>query len=375
MPDRRRTILCVDDNAVFVENLAEILEEQRGYSVVAAESCGEARALAERGFDVAIVDVVLPDGSGTELAQTLRSIRPEAQIILLTGFASIESAAAAVRAGAWAYLVKPCATDDLLLSIDQAVRHVRLLEDSRELQRRAQTTEKLAAIGTLTAGLSHEIKNPLNAAGLQLMVLDSRLDELPPDARARYREPLRLVQDEIGRLNDLLQEFLDFARPRDLALASFDLSNVLTDVLDLLSEEIAGAGLTLERAWLSPLTVRGDEQRLRRVVVNLVRNALQATPAGGRVRVSARAEAAVHLLVEDSGPGIPRELRARVFEPFFTTKASGSGLGLPLAHSIIEQHGGKLSILDSELGGAGFEITLPGDENAQLAPLVQIPRG
>ncbi len=359
MPDSSRTVLCIDDNRALVDNLQEILKDS-GYAVLAAASCAEAMEVGAQGFDVALVDVRLPDGEGIVLAGRLRRLMPDAQIILLTGFASLESAAAAVRAGAWAYLVKPCATPDLLLSIEQACGQVKLLEEKRELQRRAQVAEKLAAIGTLTAGLSHEIKNPLNAATLQLKVLESRLRRVPEETRPLLRQPLQLVQDEITRLNRLLEEFLAFARPRELNAIPVDLGALLERVVDLLAVEAERASVRLERRWAPSLITLGDEERLNQVVLNLVRNAIQATPVGGFVRIVAGLhDGAVRLVVEDSGPGISEELRVRVFEPFFTTKAAGSGLGLPLVHSIVDQHRGSIVIERGEVGGARFVIRLP----------------
>jgi two-component system, NtrC family, sensor histidine kinase HydH len=354
----RRTILCVDDNEDFVSTLCGVLEHH-GYHGVPAASCAQALSAAEAGFDVAVVDVRLPDGDGTTLARRLRELAPDGQIIMLTGFASLESAAAAVRAGAFAYLVKPCAVPDLLLSIGDAVGQVALREEKRELQRRAQVAEKLAAIGTLTAGLSHEIKNPLNAATLQLKVLESRLRRVSDDVQPSLRQPLELVQDEIARLSRLLEEFLEFARPREVARVEVQLGNLVANVLDLLAVEADKAGVALLRAWEGQPSALGDEERLRQVVLNLVRNAIQATPAGGWVRVELReTDAEVRLVVEDSGAGVPDELRQRIFEPFFTTKATGSGLGLPLVHTIVEQHRGALSLERGEAGGARFVVAL-----------------
>src|SRR5262245_17045160 len=197
---RARTILCVDDNRALAENLSEILGDA-GYTVRTAASCAEALERARPGFDVALVDVKLPDGDGTALAANLRAIAPDAQVIMLTGFATVESAVAAVRAGAWAYLMKPCATPELLVAVEQAVRQIENIEERSELQRRARVAEKLAAIGTMTAGLSHEIKNPLNAAALQLAVIERRIKRLSPEVQESLGGPLSLVHDEITRLN------------------------------------------------------------------------------------------------------------------------------------------------------------------------------
>ena len=208
-------ILLVDDNVDLVDNLGEILEDE-GYKVLRATSAATARARAAEGFDVALVDLRLPDGDGTELAAELHRSVPGAEVVLLTGFASVESAAAAIRAGACAYLVKPCAVPELLLTVGQALRQVRLQAEREELSRRAQLAEKLATVGRLTAGLSHEIRNPLNAAALQLSVLERRIRKLPEEGQPPLLEPLVLVRDEIRRLDQTLQDFLLFSRPREL---------------------------------------------------------------------------------------------------------------------------------------------------------------
>ncbi len=289
---------------------------------------------------------------------------PDGQVILLTGFASVESAAAAVRSGAWAYLMKPCATPDLLRAIEQALRQVDLLKEKRELVRRAQVAEKLAAIGTLTAGLSHEIKNPLNAAGLQLTVLERRLKKFPLESQSALAEPLKLVQDEIARLTRILDEFLQFARPREIVLAAVDLASLLTRVVDLLAAAAEREEVSLERGWENSVSVFADEGRLQQAILNLVLNAIQATPRGGSVRIETNAQGReVELAIEDTGPGIPEELRRRIFEPFFTTKAGGSGLGLPLVYSIVEQHGGSISIDDGHKGGARIVVRLPSENS------------
>jgi len=355
-----RTVLCVDDNQELCENLREILEDA-GYRVRVAATCSEALDAVQDGIDVGLVDLRLPDGDGVALTRRLRELAPDAQMILLTGFATIESAAAAVRAGAWAYLVKPCSTPRLLLSVEQAVRQIEHLEERRELVRRARLAAKLAAIGTLTAGLSHEVKKPLNAAALQLMVLDRRIGRLAPESQAHLREPLQLVQDEIARLNRIVEEFLEFARPREPRKLPTDLPALLERVTALLAPLAAQARVRIDGRWPASLELAGDEGHLRRAVVNLALNAIQAATAGGVVRIEARAEADdVLVAVEDSGAGIPDELAHRIFEPFFTTKESGSGLGLPIVHGIVEQHGGSLSLERGDLGGARFVIRIPG---------------
>jgi signal transduction histidine kinase len=365
LPKKPR-VLVVDDNAPLVANLVEVLEGA-GYVVHGAGTCAAALPLAREGFDVALVDLRLPDGDGSALAPQLKELQPDGEVVLLTGFATLESAVAAVRAGACAYLVKPCATQELLVTVEQAMRQVRLHAEKRELARRAQMAEKLAAVGTMTAGLSHEIRNPLNAASLQLSVLERRLQRLPRDAQPPLLEPLTLVKDEIRRLDHILEDFLQFARPREFLAHPVDLSSVVHRVLDLLGGEAERRGIRLERDLDGSLPpVAGDEERLRQVLVNLGLNALEAVREGGLVRVSSRAgeagtrgEPTVEVVVDDDGHGVPAETRDRIFEPFFTTKARGSGLGLSIVHAIVTQHGGTMRVEDSPRGGARFVLTLP----------------
>jgi signal transduction histidine kinase len=367
-PPRRPRILIVDDNASLVENLSEILDGA-GYAVTGAGTCADAVAAAEPGFDVALVDLKLPDGDGTLLAPRLKELSPDGEVVMLTGFATLESAMAAVRAGACAYLVKPCATQELLVTVEQTMRQVRLHAEKRELSRRAQMAEKLAAVGTMTAGLSHEIRNPLNAAALQLSVLERRIQKLPAAERPPLLEPLTLVRDEIRRLDHILEDFLQFARPREFVTRPIDLVPVVARVLDLLGGEAERRGVRLERELEPVPPVAGDEERIRQVLVNLCLNALEAIPPGGLVRVSCRpsepapdhpdAPPMVDVSVDDDGPGIPAEQRDRIFEPFFTTKAKGSGLGLSIVHAIVTQHGGNIQVEASPEGGARFTLRLP----------------
>jgi len=355
-------LLLVDDNSSLVENLKEILEDA-GYDVGAYGTCATALLGAREGFDVALVDLRLPDGDGTELAPKLKETSPDGEVVLLTGFATLESAVAAVRAGACAYLVKPCATQELLVTVEQAMRQVRLHGEKRELSRRAQMAEKLAAVGTMTAGLSHEIRNPLNAAALQLAVLERRVHRLPRDTQVPLLEPLEVVRDEIRRLDHILEDFLQFARPREFQPRAVEVPTVLTKVLDFLVEEAETRRITLARDFRPVPPVAGDEERLRQVVMNLALNALDAAGGGGEVTVSCYlAETGareVAIDVDDNGPGVPPEVRDRIFEPFFTTKAQGSGLGLSIVHAIVAQHGGTISVEDSPSGGARFALRLP----------------
>ncbi len=357
---KHRRILVVDDNEDLVENLSDILADA-GYVPLRAHSCKSAVEVAKGGFHVALVDLRLPDGEGTTLAVELKQRVPDAAIILLTGHATVESAAAAVRAGAWAYLVKPYATDELLRSIAQAVRHVEIAEERRELARRTEIAERLAVAGTMTAGLSHEIKNPLNAATLQLMVLERRIKQLAPQHDRALLEPLTLVRDEIERLNRILDDFLRFARPRRLEAVPVRAASLVERVTKLLRAQAAEKQVGVREEVAGELVLLGEEERLQQVLMNLVLNAVEASPPGAEVVVTAQPQGREWAVfqVDDAGPGIPTDQRDRVFEPFFTTKPTGSGLGLPIVQAIVSQHGGSIRVGVSPAGGARFIVQVP----------------
>ena len=352
-------LLLVEDNAAFVENLREIFEDL-GHEVRSVGTCAAAREAALGWVQVALVDLKLPDGDGTSLAKELKDENPDCEVILLTGHASVESAADAVRAGVWAYLTKPCAVPDLLATLDKAIRHVQAQQEKRELARRAQVAEKLAAVGTLTAGLSHEIRNPLTAAGLQLSVLERRVRRLDPAIQDPLLEPLTLVRDEIRRLEHILQDFLQFARPLNLTVKPLALGPLLQKVVAFISTDAERRQVELEAELSQGGSVAGDADQLRQVFMNLLLNAFDAVTEGGRVRVSVESDGtSIQVHVDDDGPGVPQEHLPRLFEPFFTTKAKGSGLGLPITNAIVSQHGGTVQAGRSPLGGARFTVNLP----------------
>lgn len=352
-------VLLVEDNQAFVDNLSEILGE-RGYQVRQAGSCAGALEAGLNWVEVALVDVKLPDGEGTTLAGQLKEQNPDCEVVLLTGHASVESATAAVRAGAWAYLMKPVSTPDLLATVEKALKHAQMQRDKRELTRRAQQAEKLAAVGTLMAGLSHEIRNPLNAAALQLTVLERRLHKLAPEAQPALLGPLTLARDEILRLEHILQDFLQFARPKELQRRPTSLKALCDGVRALLEMDAQRRGTRLEVDGPTLPELSADEDRLRQVLMNLTLNALDAAGPGGQVRLACEAgvgEALLH--VDDSGPGVPEATAVRLFEPFFTTKDHGSGLGLSISSAVVSQHGGRITVGRGPLGGARFTVHLP----------------
>jgi signal transduction histidine kinase len=250
---------------------------------------------------------------------------------------------------------------DKLLDCELAimVRHYQLDTEEKLVSReRRSQADRVVAMQTMSAGLAHEVRNPLNAAMLQLELLERRLRRTANDPK--LIEPTELAQKEIERLTRLLNEFLAFARPPELHTQEHDVVAVVRQVLE---PERAGAeqrGVTLELdAEPAQVLAEVDVAKLHQVVVNLVRNACEAVAGGGHIRVGIRVDDARCVLrVSDDGPGIPDEVRPRIYEPFFSTKESGTGLGMSIVHSLVSLHGGSIA-LDTGPRGTTFEVTLP----------------
>jgi two-component system sensor histidine kinase AtoS len=240
----------------------------------------------------------------------------------------------------------------------------------RELETRLRRSDRLAALGSLAAGLAHEIKNPLTSLLTFSRHLTRRFDD------EQFREKFQsVVPHELQRINGIVERLLELARPSRLTFAAVRLPVLLERVVDLCAHELDGRGVRLTREYARDLpAIWADADALHQSLVNLVRNALDAMPAGGRLvlRVgwagsddivvaggrNPGAARRVQIEVEDSGVGIAPEAADRVFNPFFSTKESGTGLGLALTHKIIEDHGGVIDFRAAPGGGTIFRIAL-----------------
>jgi PAS domain S-box-containing protein len=483
-------ILVVEDNRDLAENIRELFEDT-GAEVALCQHADEVRRHLETAtFDLAIVDVRLPNNvSGIDLVPFLRKAAPDGEVILATGNASLGTAIEAVRHGVFAYLQKPFNAHDLLTlgeralaqvalrreraalaaelsrsealhravvetvdslilgldashrvrmwnrcaaettgwsadevmgedacafllepeergAFDRAVRNamsgrgsdvmVRILTkrgDKRivrwritpltpegtalplvlaagtdvteklELEARAAEAEALGAMGRLTAGLAHEVRNPLNAAKLQLEIISRTARRLEAsDARATIHARVDIVNAELRRLSRLLDEFLGLARPQHLAMGPVDLGAVVREVVELQAPVAENAGVVLEATVEVDRPAHGDAAKLKQALMNLIVNSLEAIGDAGSGRVEVRAsrygDDMVELSVADTGPGLPQPPK-QLLQPFVTTKAAGTGLGLTIVNRIVELHGGTMEIGPRPEGGTVVRMHLP----------------
>lgn len=260
----------------------------------------------------------------------------------------IESGHCRVR---WQFTTLPSGTEPALCAIGIDV------SNEHDLGVRTRRAERLASLGTMAAGLAHEIRNPLNAAHLQLTLAERRLQRADVDVEGA-KLAVGVADAEMQRLSALVRDFLDFARPQPLRLVRSDLAATVKAIVALLAPEAASKQCSLRLLQPAPpVALEYDDEKIRQVLLNLVRNALDATGAGGHVELALTPHAdRASLVVQDDGPGLA--LDAPIFEPFFTTKEHGTGLGLAIVHRIVMDHGGDVAV-HSKPGNTRFTITLP----------------
>jgi signal transduction histidine kinase len=222
---------------------------------------------------------------------------------------------------------------------------------NRELARK----NRLADLGQMAAHIAHEVRNNLVPVSLYLSLLRRRVS-----ADAGSLAALAKVEEGIGSLGSTVNDLLNFAAERDPKLESIEIKPLANDVLASLAPQIAAQAIRATVDMPDSLAIRADREMLRRAVLNIALNAIDAMPEGGRLVVAGRATPkAVEIELADSGPGLSEEARRRAFEPFFTTKRNGTGLGLAIVYRVAECHGGDVSVAPGHDGGAAFTIRLP----------------
>ena len=228
---------------------------------------------------------------------------------------------------------------------------VHRIEDEIELSRR------LSAIGRLTSGVAHEVKNPINAIVVHLEVLRQKMKEIDPDTRRH----VDVISSEIQRLDRVVQTLVDFTRPVELRLTDMDLRKVVEDVVALASPSAEKNNVQVERETApDPLPVRIDFDLVKQALLNIVLNGVQAMPQGGTLRITAKRDADGTLIsVRDQGPGIPDNIRDKIFNLYFTTKTGGSGIGLAMAYRVVQLHHGSVEFTSITDHGTTFSLRFP----------------
>ncbi len=226
---------------------------------------------------------------------------------------------------------------------------LRDVESAAQLEQELEVSRRLAAVGRLTSGVGHEVKNPINAMVVHLELLKSKLASMDGGAPTGAQRHVEILAGEMQRLDRVVETLADFSRPMELHLADRDLRDVVEAVVELLGAEMEENGVEIEiELPREPVVARVDAGLMQQALLNLVLNGMQAMPGGGRMRVSiGREHHSAIVQVVDAGQGIAQDVLPRIFDLYFTTKAKGSGIGLAMTYRILQMHGGALEVRSS----------------------------
>ena len=384
-------LLIIEDEQRLRNNLKLLLASE-GYTVATAADGQEGmELLKQESFDIVITDIMMGDVNGFQIMEYITAHTPATLVIVITGYASTESAVEALRQGAYDYITKPFEIEMIQISIARALEKVQLkreisrymeeleqrvvdrtvelqetnkklhasLSELKSTQEQLIQTEKLSALGELISGFAHELNNPLTSI-LGYSEIAAMSSACPDDIRSM----LDMTCQEAKRCHQIVNNLLSFARKRKPEKQFLDLNEVCRKTLQLLSYQFQVHNVTtiVQFDATMPRTM-ADELQLQQVLVNIMSNAYQAMAThqnGGELTViTSHENAVITISIADTGPGIDSEHIQRIFDPFFTTKPSGTGLGMSLSYGLMKAHGGDLTATSSPGAGATFTLTLP----------------
>ena len=369
----RIRLLLVDDEDEFRQAIAKRLAKRGLVSDQAADGAECLSLLEKKTMDVVVLDVKMPGINGIEVLRNITNKYPKTEVILLTGQATASDGVEGIKSGAFDYLTKPIELEHLFNKICQAYEKIQRLEaEQKEAQYRKQmeqqmiVTERLASLGTLAAGVAHEINNPLaiiqESTGWMRQLIEK--DELKDMPRLDdFSKALDKVEKSVERASRITHQLLGFVGKAETVITEVNLMNLAGETIQLIAHEAKNRDIQVVCKFEpSPGPIWSDAYQIRQVLLNLLTNAMHAVNSGGTITISAEDVGDSQVItVGDTGPGIPVENLAKIFEPFFSTKApgQGTGLGLFVSRGIIEKLGGTIEV-DSKIGqGARFRVSLP----------------
>jgi signal transduction histidine kinase len=369
-------ILFVDDEQLACEVFKAQFSDR--FTVYTAASGMEALEVVDH-HEIAVVisDQRMPEMSGNMLLAHIREARPDTVRMIITAYADIEAAIEAINRGeVYRYVGKPYDETELCDILQQGIERYFLIKERERLtaekiesMRKVARANRLSAVGTLAAGVAHEINNPLVAISTFMQMAPERRKL---DDREFWDDLYQIAIREVNRIRDLVAELLAFSKfsgEGGLALQEVTVNGLIQEMVKFIDPEARKKNVKIKTALAASLpAVQWDPDRIKQVLLNLLLNALQATGQGGTITVTTEhvKESAkdqfVRVAVADTGVGISSEHLEKLFSPFFTTKGrEGSGLGLMTCHYIVDQHRGSIDV-ESQLGvGTAFRLNLPID--------------
>lgn len=381
------TVVIIDDEKVILD-LTSIILRNRGFRVVtASDPVAGIERVREESPEIVLLDYMMPMMDGLTVLKIIRENNPDSCVVMFTGKGSEEIAVELMKAGAYDYIIKPFNNQDLADRIDRVLKiravemkNRELLREreclmaeieawNRELERRVEEkteelkriqdeivqTEKLATLGYLSAGMAHEIRNPLNSISLFSQLLRSGGDE------AEKQEYIDKILVEIDRIDGILRKLLEASKRPRFQISEVDVTAIARRVLDSFSAQMDLSRIRSEFIVKSELpTIQADPSEIEQIFTNLFLNAIHEMEDGGTLTVSIGSDDGwISIRVGDTGRGIPPEHLPSIFDPFFTTKSRGTGLGLSVVLRIVKTYRGRIQVEKSDETGTVFLVRLP----------------
>ena len=358
MDNEKKNILVVDDNLQFAGMVARLLESRGFQASIAKNGHSAIEKISSQPCDLVLLDLKLPDISGTEVLKRLREIDEDVSVIIVTGHGGEQVAVDLMKAGASDFLSKPIDNDILVRTVENALK----IRDAQMEGKRSQTYSPLEKFFPF---LAHEIRNPLHAIGGALAIIQRRSNLNDP----LLTQSITIIQDEVHHLNEFVQECLDFVRPPAKGhFTEIQMNDVIPIVLNIVSHifsELSAKIKVVTRFDPHLPMVYANYEEIKRAFINIVRNGFEAMPEGGEFIIETISETgpspgAIEILFVDHGTGLREEDKKYLFSPFFTTKLRGTGLGLAICRKIIsERHKGKIYVESEEGKGTTVRVELP----------------
>lgn len=385
--DKTCSIVIIDDDRNILE-LTSLILSKNGFRIYAADNAAEGfRLISSHAPELVLLDYMMPEMDGLSALQKIRADFPETYVVMLTGKGSEEVAVELMKNGASEYVLKPFNNRNLVERLQSVLRireielHNQELQKQQEhllseiekwnmeLQRRVREksealqnaqeqiiqSEKLAAMGYLSAGVAHEIRNPLNSISLFIQLMRQTATE------PEHLECLEKILREVDRIDSIIRKLLDTSRRTRVISSDVQINHIIDNVIEAFTPQIETRKIQVDRQYhCVPPPVTADPGELEQIFTNLFLNAIDAMSSGGCLAIELfKQDDRVIVRVVDSGTGIAEDVLPRIFEPFFSTKNRGTGMGLPVAQRIARMYEGSMEVERSTPEGTVFRLEFP----------------
>ena len=373
-------ILIVDDDAVVAASVKAVLDRRAYEITVTNDALKGVEFLHQKQFDLAILDVMMPVMSGFQIMESVKDLNLDTMFIIMTGDTSMDSAIKAIRKGASDYIRKPFDADELMIRVENAIRHKKSKDEKRliqsekkQLEMQLRQSQKMEAIGTLAGGMAHDFNNTLG-----IIIGNTELAIRTTPKESPNRQYLNNIITASCRAEEMVSRLLSFSRITDAEKKPIDLISSVDESLKLLRSSLP-SDIEIKKCFPeSQLVIMGDPTQLNQIMVNICTNAAHAINGeGGILEINIGTREIdlnplnsfnglpqghyAEITIRDTGHGMPEDVIKRVFDPYFTTKETGKGTGMGLAvvHGIVKNHGGSIKVESRVNEGTVFTIYVP----------------